>query len=118
MINLANSYSRSKNYADAENLLRRSLQIMIKQKGTDDQSISFPMLYLAVSLYHLKKDEDAEKFALEVLRIREKAFGKDSLPVGEGLDCLVSIQTRLGRDENELLELLRRILNIQERIWT
>ena len=37
---------------------------------------------------------------------------------GEGLDCLVSIQTRLGRDENELLELLRRILNIQERIWT
>lgn len=34
---------------------------------------------------------------------------------GEGLDCLVSIQTRLGRDENELLELLRRILNIQER---
>ncbi|KAL5145681.1 Nephrocystin-3 [Glycine soja] len=95
-----------------------SLQIMIKQKGTDDQSISFPMLYLAVSLYHLKKDEDAEKFALEVLRIREKAFGKGSLPVGEGLDCLVSIQTRLGRDENELLELLRRILNIQERIWT
>lgn len=34
---------------------------------------------------------------------------------GEGLDCLVSIQTRLGRDESELLELLRRILNIQER---
>jgi len=28
---------------------------------------------------------------------------------------LVSIQTRLGRDESELLELLRRILNIQER---
>lgn len=34
---------------------------------------------------------------------------------GEALDCLVSIQTRLGRDESELLELLRRILNIQER---
>lgn len=28
---------------------------------------------------------------------------------------MVSIQTRLGRDESELLELLRRILNIQER---
>ncbi|KAH1255656.1 hypothetical protein AAZV13_04G192500 [Glycine max] len=115
MINLATSYSRSKNYADAEHLLRRSLQIMIKQKGTDDQSISFPMLHLAVTLYHLKKDEEAEKLALEVLRIREKAFGKNSLPVGEALDCLVSIQTRLGRDESELLELLRRILNIQER---
>ncbi|BAT78852.1 uncharacterized protein HKW66_Vig0104850 [Vigna angularis] len=115
MINLATSYSRSKNYADAEHLLRRSLQIMIKQKGTDDQSISFPMLHLAVTLYHLKNDEEAEKLALEVLRIREKAFGKNSLPVGEALDCLVSIQTRLGKDDSELLGLLRRILNIQER---
>lgn len=34
---------------------------------------------------------------------------------GEALDCLVSIQTRLGKGENELLELLRRILNIQEK---
>jgi len=34
---------------------------------------------------------------------------------GEALDCLVSIQTRLGKDDSELLELLRRILNIQER---
>ena len=28
---------------------------------------------------------------------------------------MVSIQTRLGKDDSELLELLRRILNIQER---
>lgn len=83
MINLATSYSRSKNYAEAEHLLRRSLEIMIKQKGTDDQSISFPMLHLAVTLYHLKQDEEAEKFALEALRIRQKAFGEDSLPVGK-----------------------------------
>lgn len=115
MINLATSYSRSKNYAEAEHLLRRSLQIMIKHKGTDDQSISFPMLHLAVTLYHLKNDEEAEKLALQVLRIREKAFGKNSLPVGEALDCLVSIQIRLDKDESELLKLLRRILNIQER---
>ncbi|XP_027338711.1 nephrocystin-3 isoform X2 [Abrus precatorius] len=115
MVNLATSYSRSKNYAEAEHLLRRSLQIMIKHKGTDDPSISFPMLHLAVTLYHLKQDEEAEKFALEVLHLREKAFGEDSLPVGEALDCLVSIQTRLGKDDNELLKLLRRILNIQEK---
>lgn len=41
------------------------------------------MLHLAVTLYHLKNDEEAEKLALEVLRIREKAFGKNSLPVGK-----------------------------------
>ncbi|WJX34260.1 hypothetical protein P8452_22388 [Trifolium repens] len=115
MINLATSYTRSKNYAEAEHLLRRSLQIMIKHKGTDNQSISFPMLHLAVTLYHLKNDEEAEKLALEVLRIREKAFGVDSLPVGEALDCLVSIQMRLGKDDSELLEMLKRILNIQEK---
>lgn len=104
MINLANSYSRSKNYADAENLLRRSLQIMIKQKGTDDQSISFPMLHLAVTLYHLKKDEEAEKLALEVLRIREKAFGKDSLPVGKL--SLTSLKTCSGSSYSILLHFI------------
>jgi len=83
MINLATSYTRSNNYAVAEHLLRRSLQIMIKHNGTDDQSISFPMLQLAATLYHLKNDEEAEKLALEVLRIREKAFGDYSLPVGK-----------------------------------
>ncbi|KAI5405538.1 uncharacterized protein LOC127081855 [Lathyrus oleraceus] len=115
MINLATSYTRSKNHAEAEHLLRRSLQIMIKHKGSDDQSITFPMLQLAATLYHLKNDEEAEKLALEVLRIREKAFGEDSLPVGEALDCLVSVQTRLGKDDRDLLELVRRILSIQEK---
>lgn len=83
MMNLATSYSQSKNYVEAERLLRRSLRIMIKKMGTDDQSITFPMLHLAVTLYHLKQDEEAEKFALEALRIRKKAFGEDSLPVGK-----------------------------------
>lgn len=82
-MNLATSYSQSKNYVEAERLLRRSLRIMIKKMGTDDQSITFPMLHLAVTLYHLKQDEEAEKFALEALRIRKKAFGEDSLPVGK-----------------------------------
>lgn len=34
---------------------------------------------------------------------------------GEALDCLVSIQSRVGKDDSKLLELLRRILNIQEK---
>ena len=34
---------------------------------------------------------------------------------GEALDCLVSIQTRLGNDDGELLELLKRIVSIEER---
>ncbi|KAJ7947291.1 Nephrocystin-3 [Quillaja saponaria] len=115
MMNLATSYSRSNNYVESERLLRRSLEIMTKKMGTDDQSITFPMLQLAVTLYHLKQDEEAEQLALEVLRIRETAFGRDSLPVGEALDCLVSIQTRLGKDDSELLKLLKRILSIQEK---
>lgn len=82
LINLATSHSRSKNYAEAERLLRTSLEIMGKTVGPDDQSITFPMLHLAVTLYHLKRDEEAEQLALEALHIREKAFGKDSLPVG------------------------------------
>lgn len=34
---------------------------------------------------------------------------------GEALDCLVCIQTRLGKDDAQLLELLKRVLSIQER---
>ena len=83
LINLATSYSQSKNYVEAERLLRTSLEIMMKSVRPDDSSITFPMLHLAVTLYRLNQDEEAEQLALEVLRIREKAFGKDSLPVGK-----------------------------------
>ncbi len=82
LINLATSHSRSKNYVEAERLLRTSLQVLSKTVSPDDQSISFPMLHLAVTLYQLKQDEEAEQLALHALHIREKAFGKDSLPVG------------------------------------
>ncbi|XP_004309126.1 PREDICTED: nephrocystin-3 [Fragaria vesca subsp. vesca] len=115
LINLATSHSRSKNYVEAERLLRTSLQVLSKTVSPDDQSISFPMLHLAVTLYQLKQDEEAEQLALQALHIREKAFGEDSLPVAEALDCLVSIQTRLTRDDEVLLDQLKRVLSIQEK---
>ncbi|THG19417.1 hypothetical protein TEA_003888 [Camellia sinensis var. sinensis] len=115
LVNLATSFSCSKNFVEAERLLRRSLQIMLKTVGPNDQSITFPMLNLAVTLHNLNQHEEAEQVAVEVLRIREKAFGKESLPVGEALDCLVSIQSKLGKDDIELLELLKRVLAIQEK---
>lgn len=34
---------------------------------------------------------------------------------GEALDCLVSIQMRLGKDDNDVLATLKRVLNIQEK---
>lgn len=83
LVNLATSYSGSKNFAEAERLLRISLQIMMKNVPPDDPSITFPMLHLAVALYNLHRDEEAESLAADVLRIREEAFGKDSLPVGK-----------------------------------
>lgn len=83
LINLATSYSRSKNYAEAERLLRSGLQIMRKTVELNEQSISVPMLHLAVTLYHLRQDDEAEHLASEVVRIREEAFGKNSLLVGK-----------------------------------
>ncbi|KAF4380368.1 hypothetical protein F8388_024661 [Cannabis sativa] len=115
MINLATSHLRSKNFVEAERLLRTSIQIMSKTVSSNDQSITFPMLHLAVALYHLQRDEEAEQLALEALDIREKAFGKDSIPVAEALDCLVSIQNRLIEDDGVLLEKLNRVLRIQEK---
>ncbi|KAI3807993.1 hypothetical protein L1987_23933 [Smallanthus sonchifolius] len=117
VINLATSYSRSKNYVDAERLLRSSLEIMKRSVGPDDPSITFVMLQLAVILYNMNHDEEAEQLALEVLRVREKAFGDTSIPVGEALDCLICIQKRIGRDDDEILDLLKRNLSIQEKAF-
>lgn len=33
---------------------------------------------------------------------------------GEALDCLISIQARIGKADDDLLLLLKRVLNIQE----
>ncbi|URD90726.1 TPR [Musa troglodytarum] len=115
LLNIAMSHSRSKNFAEAERLLRTCLHNMSRTVGQKNQSITVPMLHLAVTLYNLKRDEEAERLALEVVRIREDAFGKESLPVGEALDCLVSIQMRLGKDDNDVLATLKRVLNIQEK---
>lgn len=115
LLNLATSHSRSRNFVEAERLLRTCLRIMSKTVGPKDQSITVPMLHLAVVLYHLKQDEEAESLAMEVLHVRENAYGKESLPVGEALDCLVSIQTRIGKGDSDILANLKRILSIQEK---
>lgn len=114
LLNLASSYSRSKNFVEAERLLRTSLQIMSKVVAPEDQSLTVPMLHLAITLYHLKRDEEAERLALEAVHIRENAFGKQSLPVGEALDCLISIQASMGKADGDLMALLKRVLSIQE----
>ncbi|KAI4330968.1 hypothetical protein MLD38_029204 [Melastoma candidum] len=114
-VNLASSYSRAKNFVEAERLLRTGLNILTAKVGPEDPYISFPMLNLSVVLYHLERDLEAEKLATEALHIRERAFGKDSVPVGEALDCLISIETRLGEGDEKLLELLKRVLVIQEK---
>lgn len=91
LVNLATSYFQSKNFAEAERLLRISLQIIMKAVPPDDPRITFLMLHLAVTLYNLCRDEEAERLALDALHIREKSFGKESLPVGKSLKyaCLV-----------------------------
>ncbi|XP_072961485.1 uncharacterized protein [Typha angustifolia] len=115
LLNLATSHSRSKNFVEAERLLRTCLHIMSRALGPNDQALTVPLLHLAVTLYHLKQNEEAEVHALEALRIREDAFGMESLPVGEALDCLVSIQARLEKDDRDILDKLKRILSIQEK---
>ncbi|XAR52195.1 hypothetical protein NMG60_11020132 [Bertholletia excelsa] len=117
LINLATSYSGSKSFVEADRLLRTSLHIITKTADPDDPSITFPMLHLAVNLYNLHQFTEAEQLAQEAVCIREKAFGKESLPVGEALDCLVSIQSKLEKDDAELLENLKRVLAIQEKAF-
>lgn len=85
IINLATSHSHSKNLAEAERLLRVGLRLISKTVGVKDQSITVPMLHLAIVLYNLKRDKEAERYALEALNIREEAFGMQSLPVGKGI---------------------------------
>ncbi|KAF9600802.1 hypothetical protein IFM89_012541 [Coptis chinensis] len=115
LLNLATSYSRSKNFVEAERLQREGFRIMETAMGSEDPSITVPMLSLAVTLYHLKRDVEAEQFALEAVRIHERAVGNKSLIYAEALDCLISIQARIGNDDADVLALLKRVLSIQEK---
>ncbi|THG19418.1 hypothetical protein TEA_003889 [Camellia sinensis var. sinensis] len=85
---------------------------MLKTVG---QMISPSPFQCYILLHNLNQCAEAEQVALEVLHIQEKAFGEESLPDGEALDCLVAIQTKLGKDDIKLLELLKRVLAIQEK---
>ncbi|EPS74006.1 hypothetical protein M569_00751 [Genlisea aurea] len=115
LVNLASSHSRSKNYGESERLLRLGLEILVKDD--DDPSVTFVMLDLAVNLYHLQRYEEAEEVTLKVVRMREKAFGGESAPVGEALDCLVCIWRKVGKDGSEVLEVVRRVLRIEEKYF-
>ncbi|XP_031499556.1 uncharacterized protein LOC116263877 isoform X2 [Nymphaea colorata] len=114
LLNLAASYSRSKNFVEAERLLRSSIRILVDAVGVAHPSVAVPMLDLSVALYHLHKNEEAETVALQALSIREEAYGRQSLLVGEVLDCLASIWSRLGKDD-EVGSTLWRVLDIQEK---
>uniref|UniRef100_A0A2C9VLV0 Uncharacterized protein n=1 Tax=Manihot esculenta TaxID=3983 RepID=A0A2C9VLV0_MANES len=54
-----------------------SLELMAKTVSPEDQSITFPMLHLAVTLYHLNRDEEAEQLALKIVYYLDKLGRKD-----------------------------------------
>ncbi|KAG2333034.1 hypothetical protein Bca52824_004214 [Brassica carinata] len=97
------SYSRSKNYVEAERFS--------ENLSGDHGEVGW---FRGSSVHNLPNAEScSHSFSAET--IRENSFGEDSLPVGEALDCLVSIQARLGKDDGEVLGLLKRVLMIQEK---
>ncbi|KAK6926032.1 hypothetical protein RJ641_007751 [Dillenia turbinata] len=138
LLNLATSYSRSKNFAEAERLLRTSLRTMMKTVGPKDQSITFPMLHLAITLHHLnerklkdwasrlctsvkrhlkknlfqlarlRKDDELLELLKRVLKTQEKEYGHESEEVLETLKKIVFYLDKLGR-KDEKFPLKRRL---------
>ncbi|KAL2650605.1 hypothetical protein R1flu_018733 [Riccia fluitans] len=112
---LAEHYAEIGELKKSEAALRRSLQLLMSSVGPDAPQVSI-ILQLLAQLLHGQPDrqEEAEPLARECLRIREKAFGKDHISVGEACSFLASILHEDDRDE-EAADLMYRVVDIQEK---
>ncbi|KAF5947517.1 hypothetical protein HYC85_013474 [Camellia sinensis] len=112
-------------------LYRCLLTILELSKGADSEDLVVPLLGLDNLLMKKGKAKDTENPFIGILNVYTKLCGENDGRVGmamcslahvkcakgEALDCLVSIQTKLGKDNIELLELLKRVLAIQEKAF-
>jgi CHAT domain-containing protein/Flp pilus assembly protein TadD len=113
---LGQSLGNRGRYAEAEPLIRRSLDLRESALGRDHADVAESLHNLASLYFHQGRPGEAEPLLLRALAIREKALGPDHPAVAETLGNLGLAYSALGRgDEAEALYL--RSLAIREKAY-
>jgi len=87
---LANVYEAQRNYADAQNALRRALEVQERALGPDQPEVAWAAQRLAYSYMQDGKYADAEPYLKRAITIREEALGPDSRDVSQSLLLLAN----------------------------
>ena len=95
--NLANLYSDTGRYQEAEPLLKEALAIRRKRLGNDHPSVAQSLNNLAVLYYETGRYQEAEPLYKEALAIYRKLFGNDHPDVARSLNNLAVLYKATGR---------------------
>ena len=105
MNNLSVTLNLERRYADAEELLRATLEIKRRVLGPEHPETVRSMVNLATSMQHEHHYADAEKLEREALDIRRRVLGSDHPDTALSMYNLAVLLTEVGR-RNEALDLL------------
>ena len=113
--NLAFLYQQQRRFADAEPLLKRSLAIAEKQRGSDDPSVRNPLSSLALLYKRQGRYADAEPLYKRVLALAEKdRGGPDNTYVQSALNDLIEVYSEQARHA-DAEPLMRRLFALAEK---
>lgn len=101
------------NYAEAEHLLKQSLEIASNALGTDHPQIAALLVKLGSLYFVQRRYTEAERHLRLSLKINEKVFGHDHLDVAANLEALAFALEKQHRDEEA-----RRLQTRAFEIWS
>ncbi len=112
--NLAALYLSQGKAAEAEPLLKRSLEIREKAFGPEHDSVALSLNNLAMYYFTQGRQAEAEPFLKRALEVREKLLGPESSDVAQSLNNLAEVyENQKKYAEAELM--LSRALSIYEK---
>lgn len=108
-------HSRHEDWAAAERLLRRLLDLHGQQLGEDHPEIMRLARYLGINLWHQGRYAEAESFFRRAVVLGHKVLAEDNSELGVACCWLARVCEQLGR-ASEAQPLLRRAVAILETI--
>ena len=101
-------------YIEAEELLRQAVSIAEKAHGGKHPKFASALTSLASVLHATGKFPEAELLHTQAVEINESYYGPEHPDVAGDLGNLALLLEELGRDEEEVEQLLRRALKIDQ----
>jgi tetratricopeptide (TPR) repeat protein len=94
-INLGNGYKRMQQFQDAERCYHEALRLYQVNGVEDPEQLSIALLNIGVVCAETGRNEEAERYYLQVLQMRIQALGRNHWRVGHTYNNLANCRRRL-----------------------